>query len=336
MIYRTLEAHPNDVSLIKPGELVDIVEMTPLTLADRRIYNLLIENAWDTIDKPVEHSIPKRALRGSHNVNDRVGETIERLMAAIVKVKVVNDGKEEIERVQLLGGNTEQLLADGMVRYEFPSKLRRIIKNSTIFARLQKEVMLALSSKYALALYEMVQKRCNMRRNYEEIPLPEMRSYLGVPKGKLTNWSNFNNRALKPAIAEVSALSDFLVEAEPIRKGRATVAVRLSWWPKDGEGIHRAADELNHSKVGRKSRIQGTLERLEAPLPSAGIPLLQDRTIEQAKEKLQPYGLAVDVLELDWRRWAEGREAPDNPDAAFLRWLDAHLERNAHPLIFSD
>ena len=31
--------------IVKPGELVDIVELNPLTLADRRIYNLLIANA---------------------------------------------------------------------------------------------------------------------------------------------------------------------------------------------------------------------------------------------------------------------------------------------------
>jgi len=48
--FRTLQAKPTADSLIKPAELVDIVEMTPLTLTDRRIYNLLIEHAWDTID----------------------------------------------------------------------------------------------------------------------------------------------------------------------------------------------------------------------------------------------------------------------------------------------
>ena len=44
-VYRTLKARPNAKSLIKPGELVDLVEVTPLTLADRRIYNQLLENA---------------------------------------------------------------------------------------------------------------------------------------------------------------------------------------------------------------------------------------------------------------------------------------------------
>src|SRR3954465_13732542 len=59
---------PNDgtASLIKPGELVDVVEMTPLTLVDRRTYNLLLAFAWDRIDEDVEHAIPKAVLRGAH------------------------------------------------------------------------------------------------------------------------------------------------------------------------------------------------------------------------------------------------------------------------------
>lgn len=70
-------------------------------------------------------------------------------MAAIVKVRVLRDGKNAIERVQLLGSNTEHELPDGMLRYEFPARLREIMQESTVFARLQKEVMFALSSKYA-------------------------------------------------------------------------------------------------------------------------------------------------------------------------------------------
>ena len=181
--YRTIEARPNAESLVKPGELVDLVEVTPLTLADRRIYNQLLENAWDAIDKPVTHVIAKADLRGSHNSNDRVGESIERLMSSIVKVRVTRDGEEAIERVQLLGGNIETTRRDGLLEYEIPQRLRRIIKDSTVFARLQREVMFALSSKYALTLYEMIQKRGNLRyRSSERFSLEDLRGILGVAK----------------------------------------------------------------------------------------------------------------------------------------------------------
>ena len=91
--------------MVKPGELIDIREISPLTLTDRRIYNLLIANAWDRIIEPVEHVIDKSDLRGTHNGNERIEDSIRRLMSAIAEVKIMRDGKVAVKRVQLLGGN---------------------------------------------------------------------------------------------------------------------------------------------------------------------------------------------------------------------------------------
>src|SRR3954467_8952262 len=98
-----LDPNEGTASLIKPGELVDVVEMTPLTLVDQRTYNLLIAYAWDHIDEDVEHSIPKAALRGTHESNDRLSDTIRRLMAAQVEVRIIRDGKRYLQSIHLLG-----------------------------------------------------------------------------------------------------------------------------------------------------------------------------------------------------------------------------------------
>jgi chaperonin cofactor prefoldin len=45
--------------------LIDIVEVTPLTLYDRRVFNLLLQNAWKNIKDDVEHRIEKTDLRVS-------------------------------------------------------------------------------------------------------------------------------------------------------------------------------------------------------------------------------------------------------------------------------
>ncbi len=87
--------------------------------------------------------------------------------------------------VQLLGGNIETERRDGLLEYEIPARLRKVIKNSTVFARLQREVMFALSSKYALTLYEMIQKRGNLRwKSSEKFSVDDLRGILGAPKGK--------------------------------------------------------------------------------------------------------------------------------------------------------
>lgn len=345
--WRTVDARPNLESLVKPGELVDLVEVTPLTLSDRRIYNQLLENAWDAIDKPVLHVIAKAELRGSHNSNDRLGESIERLMAAIVKVEVVWNDKPAVERVQLLGGNVEAARADGLFEYEIPSRLRKIIGNSTVFARLQREVMFALSSKYALTLYEMVQKRGNLRwRSSEVFTLAALRGVLGVPKGKLTSWSNLRLRAIEPAVAEVSALSDYVVEILPIKTGRSVTQVELRWWRKDGRAAGQAERALGFSSVGRRARAEG---RADAVVPEAGPErgraggggqgararpewldrrgaALRTETYETAR--LRHPGYDIYEAEGRWRAWMEGREHPADPDRAFLAFFRTYAERN--------
>lgn len=333
--YSSLDAKPNAETMIKPGELVDLVEVTPLTLNDRRIYNLLLEHAWDEIDKPVVHHVSKAALRGTHNSNDRIGESVERLMRAIVKVSVVKDGEPAIERVQLLGGNIELEQPDGLLYFEIPLGLRKIIKDSTVFARLQKEVMFALSSKYALTLYEMVQKRGNLRfKSTERFSLEELRGILGVPKGKLTTWSNLNLRALTPALEEVNALSDYEVSLVPYKEGRRVAGVTMSWAQKDAVGRSAADRELEYSRVGRKARISGQTEEIATrpeikPRPawlSRAGEALRTETYETAK--LRYPGYDVYFVESEWRNWSATKEPPNDPNKAFLAFFKRFAERN--------
>lgn len=328
---RTLDAKPNDVSIVKPGELVDVVEMTPLTLTDRRIYNVLLANAWEAILQPTEHVIPKRDLQNTlHKGTDRLEDSIKRLMAAIVEVRVLRDGKWDTRRVQLLGGNSTPDADDGLVRYDFHPNMREIIAESTVFARLHRKIMFALTSKYSLALYEMVQKRGNLTRSFEEFTIEELRSFLGVPKGKLGSWINFKNRAITPAVLEVSALSDFEVTIEPVKgKAKQFTGVRMSWKRKDMPDLQKVERELAFSKVGRKARMSGTVEQVDAmppSLPRTGLPALKGDTMNKARTILPGYD--VYYVESAWREWAAGKEPPNNADAAFLAFCKTYGKNN--------
>jgi hypothetical protein len=261
---------PNDStgSMVKPAELVDVVELTPLTLVDRRTYNLLIGHAWDRIDEDVEHAIPKSALRGSHESNDRLSDTIQRLMSGQVEVRIIRDGKRYLQSIHLLGtvARPEDEEEDGNVYYRFPAELREIIRQSSIFARLQTEVMFCFSSKYALALWEMIQKRGNLKhKNTDEFTPDELRKMLGVPRGKLKEFSHFRQKVLIPAVQEVNAFSPFMVQLDAIRHGRKVVKLRLIWFAKDEQGLKSSYCEVQRHKAGRSARLAGTVERLAGP-----------------------------------------------------------------------
>lgn len=269
--YKTVQAPLAHNTMIKPGELIDVVEMTPLTLVDRKIWNDLIANAWDRITEPVEHVISKAELRGRHTGTDRLSDTIERLMATILKVRIKRTeertGKlvESTLRVQLLAPNIEDKAPDGIFRYRFSDEMRQVIANSETFGRLRRDVMLNLTSKYALALYEMVQKRGNMTYQHTEtFTIEEIRSFLGVPKGKLETFKNLNSWALKPAVTEVNALGDYRVSLEPVKAGRTVVAVKLAWAKKSPDELMAVYQELQRHSSGRKARITGKVDGLIA------------------------------------------------------------------------
>lgn len=256
--------NPNDTTatMIKPGELVDVVEMVHLTLLDRRTFNVLVANAWERIDQDVDHCIPKVALRGSHDSNDRLRDTIRRLMAAVVEVRIQRDGKWFIRSTHLLGDTDREEGDDetGVLYYSFPKGLRSIIRQSTTFARLRTEVMFCFQSKYGLALYEMVQKRGHLQKHVDEFAVDEFRQLLGVPKNKLVSFHDFRRFAIEPAVAEVNALGDYRIEANGIRHGRSITKVRLVWFPKDEQGLRAAYSELQNHKATRKV-VTGTVER---------------------------------------------------------------------------
>jgi Initiator Replication protein len=157
--------------------------------------------------------------------------------------------------------------------------VRGIIRESSQYARLQKQVMFAFSSKYALALYEMVQKRGNLKfKTSEEFPLDRFRSLLGVEPNKLREFKHFKNRAIDPAVLEVNGLGEFGCKVEPVYTGRKVTAIRLSWWSKNLDERKSTLNELRFSRVGRRARLQGKVETV-VPLGILSAPPSQDVTV---------------------------------------------------------
>jgi len=232
-------------TLVKPGELIDLMEITALNLTDWRIFNQLLANAWPDIENNVAHKIHKSLLRGSHDSTDRITENLNRLMGAIAVVRIVKDGKPSQLRVQLLGANIVQDADDGYFYYKFPDEMRVIITQSTVFARLKSQIMYALRSKYALRLYEIVQKRANLKyKNFDVFSVEEFRNLLGVPKGKLKRFSDLNKHAIEPAIKELEKVGSHKVWTENIREGRRVTKITLYWFEKQSDDQLKAIEEV--------------------------------------------------------------------------------------------
>ena len=248
---------------IKPRELVDIVELTPLTRNEMVLYNQLLAHAWNEITETPVHKILKASLRGNHQSNDRLDQAFESLMRALVKVRTRDPktGQMATIRVALLGSNKDEDRKDGYFYYTFPPELLAVISRSNAWATLRSHIMYALRSKYSIRLYEMIERRIGLMKQHEDFSIDELRALLGVPKKTFSRFADFNKHCLKPAVDEVNQLCDFTVEVMPVKKGRNVEKLCLAWYKKSTEQLAAAYDERERSRVGRKARREGTAEQ---------------------------------------------------------------------------
>jgi hypothetical protein len=272
----------------KAGELIEITGAHELEASDRAILNLLYQHAHDSGrmgETGAEWSIPLARLRPSkHESNDRLLDSLKRILRVVVTVPVPEPQTGEpaylathlFDFFTLPIADTDQ----ATVRFGLPQKLQPILAGSNRWGRIKAEVVCALTSKYAIALYEMVQLRANMDRCIETFAIERFRDLLGVPPGAYKLGADFIRRVTDPAVLEVNGLSDVGVDLALVRRGRFAPieAVTVTWWKKQGDEFRAAMRERNQSKIGRMARLRGDVEIANAPAagPAPWSPPWQD------------------------------------------------------------
>jgi len=274
----TLEQRTNSNGVPKAAELIEITGAHALEASDRAILNLLYQHAHDSgrlADPSASWEMPITALRPSkHNGTDRIRDSLSRLLSVQVRV-AYRDGKTGRDRVLLTHlFESFDIPADegigGPVKFRVPVSLVPVLAQSSRWGRIKAEIVCAMSSKYAIALYELVQLRGNMDRCIENFALDRFRDLLGVPPGAYERGNDFIKRVIEPAVLEVNGLSEFGVKVDVDRAySRAPITgVTLCWWCKDSEEYRETFQERQRSKLGRMARLRGCVETVAPASPA--------------------------------------------------------------------
>jgi len=258
----------------KAAELIEIEGAHALEASDRAMFNQLLQTAHDSgrlTEADAEWEISLAALRrasSKHESNDRIRDSLRRLRRTEVRVTYVSarTGLSRTMETHLLEfTDTDDVDSPAAtVQFGIPKRLRVVLARSNRWGRIRCEISYAMTSKYAIALYEMVCLRANLDRCVETIEMNRFRDLLGVPPGAYERADNFMRNVVTPALYEVNGLSDVKVEIEMVRRHpRAPAhAVALAWWRKPNEEYRLALEERNRSKVGRMARLKGMVENV--------------------------------------------------------------------------
>jgi hypothetical protein len=266
-----LDLVPKPDQASKPKELIQINGHQSLTLNARRSITILWHNAHKQgVEDGKSYTIELNdLLPARHKGYEMIEEAIEQLMTTIIRVRLP-DGSTT--RVQFLGGNNMARpdRPAGMLTYRFDQDLVAVLKESLIWGKIDLPVLMSLSSKYAISLYENIAQMAGLEyKTFQAYTLAEFRELLGVEKQKYEAFGDLKHHVLKPAVAEINALASFNIGIMPVKSGGKTAHIHLNWWPKSLEERKSAWAELQQPKIGRKARISHQVETVYAPSPSA-------------------------------------------------------------------
>lgn len=256
----TIKAKATDSSIVKASELIDVLEVSKLTLNDRLLFNELLRNCWNDLESENEHAIHKSELRQIDKNLLRLEESVSRLVSVQLRIRVTRDGETFSRTMSFLTTVDNAVRDDGFIYYKLNPDVVDVIRNSNVFARVKRDVMYALGSKYSLALYEILAKRVNLEwKQFEDFSVDTLRNMLGVPEGKLKSWNHFRDRCLQKAIDEVNLLTDIGCSMIPIKSGRSVSGVRLMWRDKDFLAQEHARQAREAHSLSRKGKASETL-----------------------------------------------------------------------------
>jgi hypothetical protein len=286
----------------KAAELIEITGAHALEASDRAIFNQLLQIAHESdrlVEPDAEWEITLASLRkasSKHESNDRVRESLRRLRRTEVKVTYLSarTNKQRVMETHLLEftDTDEEESKDATVQFGIPKRLRVVLAKSNRWGRIRCEISYAMTSKYAIALYELVCLRANREHCVEVLSYEQFRDLLGVPPGTYERGLDFRRKVVDPALLEVNGLSDRGVVIDLRRRhARAPIhEVAISWWKKSGEEFRAALQERSRSKVGRMARLKGEVETA-APLtvlPSPSLPKKVQATVDVMRKAGAP------------------------------------------------
>jgi hypothetical protein len=196
--------------------------------------------------------------------------------------------------------------------YTIPEPLCRLLQDPEQYGRIRTQVLLSLSSKYAVSLYEVLTTVVNRKKAELKLTLEQLRQILKIPEDKLNKWSHIKMRALDPAVEELNSRagnSGFKVTYELERGPKARIDAITFKTTKTNEQMLE-----DHSlQNGRRQLSLFGSDEFPPPVVDPDEVLLRELRDDHYRERLRALvpGKDLAALEQEWLEWA--RSKPNFP-----------------------
>lgn len=210
-----------------------LASSTSLILADRRLYNYLLHNAFQGLKKRLEFTIGLKDLEGVYGVGkpskEQLNESIRKLMRTLVEFETTEQNRKQWHITSLLADAIFDE-KDGLLRYRYPETCQILLTDPI---NLEKCLIQAhFNYKYSNLLYELLATEHYSGKSDYLIELEDLRECLHVEPDKMPNFTDFNRFVLEPALKEINSYASFAVKFDASRKGRKVTQIHFQFASK--------------------------------------------------------------------------------------------------------
>lgn len=306
------------VSLFQASEVpepfrkaVQVVHSKPhvqMSLLERKISNAWIKNAMD--QKPDEEGWWYITL--SH-MGDQIGfdsnnmgylkEVSRRVMTIRFEWDVLaKEGKGIGWKASVLFPEVE--IRGDHLRYQISRQLREQILQPTMYAMLDMSVIRKFKRTAALGLYEHCIRFENIGQT-ARLHWTQLRDILLGEDTSSTSYHDFkyfNAKVIKPAVAEVNAVSEIVLETHTARMGRTITDI---WFT-----IAKIIETAPEDRIESAEQLQAVGEMVKIGMPQS-----------EAKKLIREHGVPNVNAALDYtqRRAADKKQTPLDNKTAYFR-----------------
>ncbi|GLK65299.1 replication initiation protein [Paracoccus kondratievae] len=296
-----------------------------LTLLQRKLSNVLLLNAYDTLISQSPHRIDARTLCLMIGYNSNDMETLKQSLRGLVETVAEWDmldekGQQEWGVSSLL---SYAKLKGGVCEYAYSSALAEKLHDPKVFALINLNIQRKFTSGHALALYENCY-RFVRTGSTGWWPLDLFRRLMGVDgSAYYETFKHLNAKVIKPAVDEVNKSSNIILTPETRKQGRVVTEIRFGIRENpqlaildmdDGEG-------MRHGPVYARLRSLGVSDRLARQwLASHGEEQVLEKLdyVETRKNVKSKLGYLTAALQGDYGAPVP-EAAPSSPRAERLR-----------------
>ena len=264
-----------DIALRKPHEMIVMVpKSATVTLTARRIYTVLLQVAQTRLDRlqampAADFMFEAPLLAILKGTGSKGGDrtAAKKYLAEMRSIEVDWESTAPGDGIKWRGFSmlSEVVLevrrGENWVSWMFPPSIMTALMDPQRWARIDLDVLARLNTYASIALYEIcVRYRDNPGGLTSRKPSGWWTDALSnVPGGDRREWRKFKNERIKPAVAEINAKTDIVIDLVEHKQGRKLSEVQFSVRRKARQAVKPAHAPIDTNLIVR-AQILGISE----------------------------------------------------------------------------